>query len=384
MLGVVSAVAWVVLLVTCGCGRIGFTDVDAAAADSADAPTSAMGWSKLVAYGNSTCGVFGGRAYCWGANDSGQLGDGGTANVPAPRAVMLPAGVVDDLNVGETNGCAIVAGRLYCFGDLGDPAPKEVVLGSAATAVSLGRVFRCVLAMKVQCWGANDEGELATGNMTPRTMPGPINFNGPTITAIDAGDDHACALDAAGDAHCWGHNDNGTMGAGSVNPTAQLVPNTVINKVHGLPNIGGWHACAITAGAVACWGQGTSGELGNGVQADQATPVPVIGLTAGVAAIATGGGPNDRDATCAIQNGAVRCWGGGAFGRLGNGATDDQLTPVDVIGLPLPAVEVAAGYGHACAVLTDGSAWCWGRGLAGELGDGTMANRLMPVRVLDP
>src|SRR5205085_9847544 len=104
-------------------------------------------------------------------------------------------------------------------------------------------------------------------------------------------------------------------------------------------------------GGVMCWGQVTAGELGDGTMVDRATPQPVPALASGVTALATGGGPNDRDASCAVAAGAVRCWGDGRFGRLGNGSVAGQSTPVAVVGLPTgaKAVEVAVGYTHACA-----------------------------------
>ena len=59
------------------------------------------------------------------------------------------------------------------------------------------------------------------------------------------------------------------------------------------------------------------------------------------------------------------------------------LLPVVAAGQPAPAVQVRAGAGHHCAVLVDGSLWCWGSGGYGRLGDGTDQDRSTPVRVSD-
>lgn len=372
----------VLVLVAAGCGRIDFSPRDLDAAGAGDAPASAR-WSRVVAYGNQTCGVFVGAVYCWGKNDLGQLGDGTTTNQPAPRAVMLPAGPVDDLTLGQDQGCAIVAGTLHCWGSLGTPAPQVVTLPARATAVSAGRNYTCVVASGVHCWGLNDVGQLGIGTMAFRSTPTPLSWTGRPLVAVDAGDDHACALDDQKHAHCWGHNDYGTLGAG-VGIGSALTPLDVPASVQGLPRIAGWHACAVTNGAVDCWGQGANGELGDGLVTDRGLPGPVPALASGVTALETGGGPGDPDASCAIQGGLVHCWGDGRFGRLGDGGTAQQNTPVPVMGLPGGATAIALGWGHACAIVGAGDLWCWGQGTSGELGQGAMASSSQPVAVQDP
>jgi alpha-tubulin suppressor-like RCC1 family protein len=371
-----------------GCGRIDFAERagggDAAGPGDGDG-APALRWSHLVAYADQTCAVFLGRAYCWGANTNGQLGDGSTTPASMPREVALPTGHVDDLTEGQDHGCAIVEGGASCWGTFGAPAPVPVVLPGRATAISAGGDFVCALAGGGLCWGNNNSvGQLGTGTMAPHPAPAPVAWAGSPFVAIDAGDDHACTLDAAQQAHCWGHNDNGTLGTGSFNPSFALDPGTVIGNVSGLPQIAGWHACALAGGAVSCWGEGTAGELGDGANMDRATPQVVPSLASGVSALATGGGPADHDASCAIRGGEVACWGNGQFGRLGQGMGSAASTPVAVVGLPGPAISVALGYAHGCALLADDHIWCWGRGDAGQLGDSRMQDSLAPVRVVDP
>jgi hypothetical protein len=77
-----------------------------------------------------------------------------------------------------------------------------------------------------------------------------------------------------------------------------------------------------------------------------------------------------RGLWCAIiQGGQVKCWGGNENGGLGDGAEDQPLTPVSVVGLK-GAKSISIGWEHGCALLTDGTASCWGRNGAGELGNG--------------
>ncbi len=87
--------------------------------------------------------------------------------------------------------------------------------------------------------------------------------------------------------------------------------------------------------------------------------------------------------TCAvIFDGSVYCWGENRWGQLGDGTTTDRWNPVKVQGIT-DAVAVTAGNRHSCALMDDGGVQCWGRNTHGQLGDGTGTDRLTPVDVLD-
>jgi alpha-tubulin suppressor-like RCC1 family protein len=372
--------ACIALLLACGCGRIGF-DERLAPDAGLDDPPAASGFSALIAYGDQTCAIHAGRPYCWGSNGASQLGDGGTTNAGSPTAVNVPAGTATAAAQGETHGCAIVDGTLYCWGEGFAVQPAAVALPAPARAVDAGQDFTCALADRLYCWGDNSSGQLGDNTMAPKVTPNPVMIAGDVI-ALDAGDDHVCAITTL-DVECWGHNDQGAIGTGSFNPAFELLPVDVIGGVTTLPRIAGWHACNLQGGEVRCWGRNTEGELGDGTTDD--SPTPVLVPLANVDVIATGGGPSDFDASCAANGGDVKCWGAGVTGRLGDGETADRTSPVDVIGLPGSNVrDLAIGYGHACALLVDGDIWCWGRGEAGQLGNGAFANSLVPVRVTPP
>ncbi len=86
--------------------------------------------------------------------------------------------------------------------------------------------------------------------------------------------------------------------------------------------------------------------------------------------------------SCAILgDGTLWCWGDNFGGKLGDGTTAARLTPVPVTALGSGVVEVSAGDGHTCARKTDGSLWCWGDNSSGQLGDGTTTTRSLPVQV---
>jgi len=208
---------------------------------------------------------------------------------------------------------------------------------------------------------------------------------------IATGSDHTCALLSDGTVRCWGSGGNGRLGDGatadSLHPVQVLAsPGMPLSGVTQIA-AGGAHTCALLVdGTLRCWGLGANGRLGDGATADSLHPVEVLasGSTpmGGVTQVVTG-----SDHTCALlSDGTARCWGLGAFGRLGDGTTADGLYPVEVLasgGTPLVGVtQIAAGGFHTCALLSDGTARCWGFGGRGRLGDGTTQTRSYPVGVL--
>jgi hypothetical protein len=87
--------------------------------------------------------------------------------------------------------------------------------------------------------------------------------------------------------------------------------------------------------------------------------------------------------SCALTNaGAVKCWGLNADGELGNGTSYSTSVPVDVSGLSIGVIAIAAGAFHNCALQKDGGIECWGDGGAGQLGDDATVNRLKPAHVV--
>jgi alpha-tubulin suppressor-like RCC1 family protein len=135
---------------------------------------------------------------------------------------------------------------------------------------------------------------------------------------------------------------------------------------------------AVHGGGVNCWGNNGYGQLGDGTTTDRSTPVNVVGLSSGVAAIAAGG-----EHTCALTSGGgVKCWGWNTSGQLGDGTTIQRSTPVNVVRLGSGVAAIATGWFHTCTLTTDGGVKCWGWDGYGQLGLGTITYRTTPVDVV--
>jgi alpha-tubulin suppressor-like RCC1 family protein len=242
-----------------------------------------------------------------------------------------------------------------------------------ATAVSVGN-GSCALTSSdgVRCWGPwNISGP---GGAIPVDVPGLTSG----VSAISVGGSESCVLTSGGGVKCWGDNSEGALGDGTM--TSSSTPVNVVGLTSGAAAISaGWeHACALTtSGGVKCWGFNGDGELGDGTTTTSSTPVNVVGLTSGVVALSAGGYH-----TCALTSGgAVKCWGYNVFGQLGDGTTTDSSTPVDVVGLGSGVDAISAGTWHTCALTSAGGVKCWGPNGDGQLGDGTNTSSSTPVDV---
>jgi alpha-tubulin suppressor-like RCC1 family protein len=285
-----------------------------------------------------------GAVVCWGSNVWGQLGDGTTTSATTPVAVTgLSSGVVA-IEAGRYFTCAITrSGAARCWGrndsgQLGNgttadstvPVPVSELVSDVA-GMALGNDHACAVtgAGAVSCWGSNSDGQLGDGTTTDSLVPVPVTGLASGATDIAAGRQHSCAV-AAGAVRCWGLNDYGQLGNGTTTDSAVPVPVTGLSSGGASVVAGSYHSCAVTqAGAVSCWGDNSFGALGDGSIIDSTTPVPVAGLTS-IGAIVAAGWYH----SCVVTNtGIAACWGGNGEGQLGDSSTTDRVVPVGVSGL---------------------------------------------------
>lgn len=347
------------------------------------------GMSNLSAGWSHACATLLGDAYCWGFNRNGELGHGTTTDDALPDQVQFAApGGVDDVAAGNQHSCATLIGSVYCWGvndhgQLGDggtmPSSVPVANGvNSAIGMDAGNAHSCAVGSdgSVQCWGAGSSGQLGNNAFVDAYSPvgvmssaGNIVVPLTGVTSVTAGATHSCAV-VAGAARCWGENSNGQLGDGTqASSSIAVAVSGLASSVYAI-DAGAQHTCALVDDGVRCWGLNSSGQLGNGTQTEVHTPAVVslaefLPLT-GAIGIATG-----SNHSCALVDGGVMCWGDNAYGELGDGTLTASAYAVAALPAGSGVLEISAGDSYTCAssaVLT----WCWGNGYYGRLGNGSL------------
>ena len=384
-------------------------------------PVNVSGLSGVIdiaAGDRHTCALLvDGTVRCWGLNFSGQLGDGFFGNQQAsPVSVLVSASLSAPrpltgavaVSAGSDHSCAIVAnGSAFCWGantsgKLGDgttngprPVASAIVLALArALEIVTGNDHSCAIEVvngAVRCWGDNSKGQLGNGSISPSSVAVTVGGVAGSIGArgIGAGDGLACARRGNGTVSCWGADGNGQLGNGQVTSTNSPNPNP--QTISGLNDamllsVGTFHSCVLqSSGQVSCWGSNQGGAITSNLVNSYPSPTTVPGISNATAISGAG------DHTCAVLvDGTLRCWGANYDGQLGNstvGIGAIFVSPVAVVDASLNPVSgvvmVSAAHLHSCALIVDGTVFCWGDNGSQELGDGGLeAFTSTPVKVV--
>jgi alpha-tubulin suppressor-like RCC1 family protein len=294
---------------------------------------------------------------------------------------------------GDLHTCAIAGDVLFCWGS---DRTGQTAVGSSDVPVRLagrgwrvgsaGRDFSCALGIGGErlCWGWNDQGMIGAGSIESAPIA-PTERDAPSLIAIDSGWSHSCALGLDGALYCWGGNAWGELGPELGEPTPLPTPFAPEQRFVQIAS-GGFHDCAIdVSGRLFCWGLNESGELGLGDFDNRTAPVE-SGCIDGVCRDdweTVGAGDFH---TCAIRGGGqMWCWGGSVNGQLGIGPT--LLGGIADPSGPLeggPYAIVAGGEAHTCAIDVEGGLWCWGRNELGQIGNGTTEQITTPLAIALP
>ena len=419
-------------------------------------------YSKVSVGMNSVCGIADSQAFCWGRGRDGQIGNGAAQDASTPTPVstlgLLSGKTVTDIAVGSYHACAVADGKAFCWGSntsgqLGNGTTTSsnspvaalstgVLSGKTITAISIGSNSTCAIASsELFCWGENSFGQLGNGATTSSNVPVAVNrtgaLSGKSVSAVSLGENHTCAI-ANSAAYCWGYNWWGMLGNGtttaSSTPVAVSTSGVLSGKSATQISAGLNHTCAIANGAAFCWGYNEQGQLGDGTQLNSSSPVAVITsgalLNKSLTQITTG-----SNHSCASTTTEAFCWGVNSENQLGDNTKISSLTPVKVLtssaastaanihsvtfdsnvgslkfvadnqsfahnlnfdsnlsSKTLPAVETLGvlsgkvinkavyGYGFAC-YLSQNRVFCAGQNTSGQLGNGTQAVSDSPVEI---
>jgi alpha-tubulin suppressor-like RCC1 family protein len=314
--------------------------------------------TQITAGSSHTCALLENKTVkCWGLNSNGQLGNAFGAETPGESGI-----------------------------------PVDVLGISNATQITAGNSHTCALLedKSIKCWGLGSSGQLGTGvvSSTYREVT-PVNsvVNISSATQVDAGGSHTCALLEDKTIKCWGLGSSGQLGTGvgvlvGGSPYRAISPVIVVNISNATQvDAGGSHTCALLEDkTIKCWGLGSSGQLGTGFIVGSTykkiSPVSVAGISSATQ-ITTG-----LSHTCArLEDKAIKCWGNGGLGQLGNGSIQSSATPIGVTWLS-NINQMIAGSTHTCAILEDSTIRCWGQGSSGQLGDGVSTDGSFSGQVL--
>jgi len=304
------------------------------------------------------------RAFAWGDNAYGKLGNKSTTQSTVPVAVTATGALA----------------------------------GKTITAVSTGTHHSLALCSDgtLATWGANFFDQAIENNTTQHGVPVAVNISGmlagKTVIAVSAGASHSLVLCSDGTVAAWGYNRSDHFGNRSAShshvPIAISASGVLARKTVIAIAAGGYHSLALCYdGTIAAWGQNEFGQLGNDSTAERIEPVAVNtdGVLAGKTVIAVSAGASYSLALC--SDGTLAAWGQNCFGQLGNDSMANSHVPVAVDKTGVLAsktiMAISAGAYHCLALCVDGTFVSWGCNCFGQLGNNskTSSPEQLPVAV---
>jgi alpha-tubulin suppressor-like RCC1 family protein len=277
--------------------------------------------------------------------------------------------------------------------DTGTTFPADAARGEA-TGVFTGQYFSCdLVAGLAACWGSNVLGQLGTGGLQDELSPTALTA-APGFTVLSAGESHTCGLAyGSGAVYCWGSDAYGQLGQGE--PASTLDASTAdpsplrVWLAHAASTVaaGYDHACAILGdGSLWCWGDNQEGQLGlDDPYGAPNYPTPQrVGTGTDWRAVSGGQGHS-----CGLRASAdggsghtLWCWGRDSGGELGLGTGQPMESRVPTqVGTASTWAQVDLGQDEACAVRTDGTLWCWGGNIEGELTPAVNTTLYVPTQI---
>lgn len=311
------------------------------------------------------------------------------------QVVPLEGNPATAVEVGQGHVCALdTNSRRWCYGNnafgqlglnstsnhTGWATPTESIQWQSLT---LGGLHTCGIQSdeSLWCWGQSN---VAQAGLVQEPVLQPTQMA--TITRgthIAAGTWHSCAIDADAKLWCWGFGASGRLGLTEELQTS--VP-TLVDSAHTYQQVaaGEAHTCAIrTDGTLVCFGSNSDGQLGHVSSGECSLGASVAACSLSAEPLQAGGTwqrvSTGSFHTCAVRSDTTLwCWGRGEYGRLGTELGLSTSTPQQIVG---EWQEVAAGSTHTCALDLLGALFCWGDNSGGQLGVTTVAATHLPTSV---
>jgi len=354
----------------------------------------ASSWAAVSSGNSHVIGIDStGALYTWGDNANGQIGDGTTVSKSSP--VKIGSSSWSKISAGSGHSLAIdITGALYAWGQgnigqLGDNAAvnrsSPVKIGTSSwSAVASGSNHNLAIDITgaLYAWGRGTSGQLGDNTILDKISPVKIGTN--SWAFIASGDGHSIAIDTTGSLYAWGFNSVGQLGDGTT--VTKPSPVKIGSSSWTLINAGGSNAAAINSNGLFTWGLGASGQLGDGTTISKSSPVFVWAANSATQIVSWSSVNSGASHSAAISTtGSLYLWGGNASGQLGDGLTINKSTAIKIGPYNnFPTISwssVSAGGSHTTAITTANTAYVWGLGTSGQLGDRTVVSKSSPVLV---
>ena len=380
-------------------------------------------WTNIATGQAHSCGIRSDNTlWCWGDNSYGQIGNG-TINIQSTPLKITTSTVTkwSTVATGHQHTCAIASNvdtdgksltddkTLWCWGnnDTGQlginstahqSRPIKISHSKGWLLVSAGESHSCAVDKDeiVHCWGFNDHGQLANGFYTDTGLPRTFDLSSNWRT-IASGYHHSCGLKGSSAPYtlwCSGFNSYGQLGIGSTSNQSTLTQISANNGdiIHTWESLstGPNHSCAIAINGAKhllfCWGNNSHGQLGSNIALNNLGNNITIGNSPqywwpnGSTQVVAGGIDDWRMVAAGANNSCgikglneLWCWGDNSSGQIANGYTPSSLlfAPTRIAGswLTVTVGGVEDNGGHICAIKTEGTLWCWGKNDTYQLGN---------------
>ncbi len=382
-----------------GWGYNGYGNLGNNSTEDRSIPTSVsstISWKEIACgYNYFTLGIDGatGLAYAWGANDFGNLGTGDRTSYSVPTSVsstiswkQIACGAYFTIGIDGATGLAYAWGANN-YGQLGTGNRTSYsVPTSVSSTISWKQiVHRINHTVGIEAstglayaWGQNTYGQLGTGDRTSYSVPTSVSS---TISwkQIACGTYHTIGIDAStGLAYGWGRNNYGQLGTGDT--TSYSVPTSVSSAISWKQiACGNNHTVGIEAstGLAYAWGGNTYGELGTGDLMSYSVPTSVSSTISWKQIIC------GRYYSVGIDgvSGLAYGWGYNSCGEVGCGVVSFRRIPTSV-NSTVEWEQVYCNLNHSVGIdASTGLAYAWGQNTYGQLGTGNMSSYSAPTSV---
>ena len=344
-------------------------------------------WTIVSAFSQSAGITISGSLFTWGLNNIGQLGDGTTIAKSSPVQIGTSSWSIVESGASMTAGIT-ATGSLFTWGynitgQLGDGTTvnksSPVQIGTSSwTAVTLSATWSAGITAtgSLFTWGINSTGTLGDGTTVNKSSP--VQIGTSSWSAISAGDGHAFGILINKDLYGWGNNATGQLGNNTV--TNRSSPVQLGTSKWSMVSAG--YSCSTGIdlfGRLFIWGANNVGQLGDGSTTNKSSPVAIATTLSTISSWSVVSTTASHSAAIS-SNGLLFTWGLGTSGQLGDGTIISKSLPIQ-IGMSSWSIISAGGLNYTSAVTIDKDLYTWGVNSVGQLGDGTALSKSIPTLI---